>query len=242
MDTTTEVELRDGQVLLHVESTNRGDESAFSVRIEAIFPDGAKSSEIFAELGVSEVAKQSFRWQTAGARYRQLVVPVITHYTDANSYGFSAVSRSVVTLAKPPPRTLDASIATVEANPSGVLEVALRSVDGNSHGVRVRLAGPVEIAFAPAVLEVEVPPSGEMLAEFEVDNVSALVSSAYAVWAITSEDTPEGIVENVFGGNVRMVEPSAFPTPRRVIWAVMGTAAILFLAFQLGAFGSLLRR
>jgi hypothetical protein len=242
MNTTTEVELRDGQVLLHVTTTNQGDESAWNVRFEAIFPDDVKSSEVFARLEVGETVEHSFRWQAREFRYRQLVVPVVTHYTDANTYPFSAVSRSVVTLAEPPPTTLAARIDPIEVDPKGILKVVLRSVDGKPHSVRVRLAGPVEIGILPASVEVEVPPSGEILAEFEVENFSGLVTSVYGVWAIVSEDTPEGIVESVFAGNVRILAPSAFQIPRRVILAVLVAAALLFLAWQLGAFRRLLRR
>jgi hypothetical protein len=242
MNTTTKVELRNGQVLLHVITTNQGDESASNVRFEAIFPDAVKSSEVFDRVEVGETAEHSFRWQAGDLRYRQLVIPVVTHYTDANTYPFSAVSRSVVTPAEPPPMTLTARIDPVEVDPKGRLEVALRSVDGKPHSVRVRLAGPAEIAILPASAEVEIPPSGEILAAFEVENFSGLVGSIYGVWAIVSEDTPDGIVESVAAGRVRILEPSEFRIPRRVILAVLVAAALLFLAWQLGVFQRLLRR
>jgi hypothetical protein len=242
MNTATEVEIRDGQVLLHVTATNQGDESAWNVRFEAIFPDDAQSSEEFPRLGVGETVEHSFRWQARDSRYRQLVFPVVTHYTDANSYPFSAVSRSVVTLAEPPPMTVAARIDPIEVDPRGTLKIVLRSVDGEPHEVRVRLAAPVEIAVLPRSVEAEVPSRGQLLAEFEVENFSGLVNSVYGVWAILSEETPGGIVESAVAGSVRILEPSARQMPRIVILVVLAAAALLFLAWQLGAFRRLRRR
>lgn len=235
METTLDAELRDGEVVLRVTARNRGDEAAWNVRLEALFPLAPRSSEIFEKLDVNEAAEHTFRWPAPRGEYRQLVIPVISHYTDANYYPFSAVSQSVLSLGEPPVAVFTARIDPVELDPKGLLRVGLRSLDGRPHSVEVRVVAPAELIVEPASARVEVPAGGEVLADFAMENFSGLADSVYGIWAVVAEETTEGIVERVFAGSIRLLEPAPDPVFRLVVATCLVVAAIVLVVWQLGA-------
>lgn len=235
MGTQTTAEVYDDRVLLRIAATNQGDEPAWNVRIEALFPKGAQASKLFRRLEVGATAEHTFEWNTPGDRYRKVAIPIVTHYTDSNYYAFSGVSGIVLALGEPPASALEARTGTVDLNPAGRFPIRLSSADGEPHAVRVRLVAPAEISVRPASAEVEVPVTGEGVASFELENHTGLPDSVYGVWAVVTEDTPEGIVESGVAGTVRLLEPS-YPSFRFAIGILLGSVALLFLAWQLGAF------
>jgi hypothetical protein len=235
MGTQTTAEVHDDRVLLRVAATNQGDEPAWNVRIEALFPKGAQTSKLFRRLEVGATAEHTFEWNTPGDRYRKVAIPIVTHYTDSNYYAFSGVSGIVLALGEPPASALEARTETVDLDPAGRFPIRLSSADGEPHAVRVRLVAPAEISVRPASAEVEVPVTGDGVASFELENHTGLPESVYGVWAVVTEDTPEGIVESGVAGTVRLLEPS-YPSFRFAIATLFGIAALLFLAWQLGAF------
>jgi len=241
MDTQAEVELRDGQVVLRVTTTNRGDEPAFQVRLEALHPEDPKSSATFERLEVGESAEHTFQWEASGAGYRQRVIPVLTHYTDANYYALSALSQTVLTVGEHPVTTLATRIDPLEVSSRGVLRVRLRSIDDAPHRVELRVVTPVELGVEPRSAGVEVPASGELLTEFELENFSGLPGSVYGVTVILSEERADGIVESVVPASVRLTEPLPAPTPRGWIAAAVAAAALVLVGWQLGAFRRLRR-
>jgi len=241
METRAEAEFRDGQVVLRVTTTNRGDEPAFHVRFEALHPDEPKSSDSFERLEVGASAEHTFRWEASEGRYRQRVIPVLTHYTDANYYALSALSQSVVTFGEHPMTTLAARVDPIEANPRGLLRVRLRSIDDTPHHVRLRVVTPSELGVRPRSAGADVPASGEVLAEFDLENFSGLPGSVYGVTVILSEERADGIVESVVPASVNLIAPLPSRTARVGIVAAVVMATLVLVGWQLGAFRRLRR-
>jgi len=241
MDTRVEVEFRDGQLVLRVSTTNRGDEPAFQVRLEALHPESPKSSPTFEKLEVGGSAEHTFQWELPATGTRQRVIPVLTHYADANYYPLSSLSQVVVPFGGPPVTTISARADPIEADPLGVLRVHLRSLDDASHRVGLQVVTPAELGVRPRSAEVDVPASGEVQAEFELENFSGLPGSTYGVTAILREERPDGIVESMVSRTVKLVESTPPPTARGWIVAVVAAAGLVFTGWQLGAFRRLRR-
>lgn len=231
---------KDGRVTVDVASVNRGDEKGLNVRLESFFPTERYSSETFNELAPGAKIGHVFSWSVpTNVTYRQLVVPILTHYADANLYEFSSVSHTVVTRDGRPAAQGVAGVAEVAGilRKTGKLTYALRSVDGKVHQLRVRVVAPKEIVVEPREVSVTVPASGSVGMRFAVENFSGLPNSVYVICAIASEDTPDGVVETAFLGNVRLAS-STGGLGADVQWALVGalsTAAGFYCWMQFGS-------
>jgi hypothetical protein len=194
------------QVSLYVETSNKGDERALNVRIEALFPGAPQSSPVIEKMEPNAKADHTFEWKMPeGAKYRQMVVPVFTHYADANLYPFSSVTYALAVAGSPPPEKIAGKTASFSMTDRGALVVQFRSLDDQSHELKLRVVAPKEIAVEPGSLQAQVLASGVVSAEFALKNFSALPGSSYTLLVIAAEQRPDGIVETPLLGNVTLV-------------------------------------
>jgi hypothetical protein len=219
------------QVSLYVETTNAGDERALNVRIEALFLGAPQSSKVLGGLEPNSKTDHAFEWRMPeGLKYRQMVVPVLTHYTDANHYRFSCVTCAVALRETPAVVGFAGRMDSAIVADKGSLRLQLMSTDGKAHKVKLRFVAPREISAEAADAEVSIPASGSIESVFRIRNFSALPGSSYVVWVVLSEDGAEGIVEDAVMGNVRI------DTKRNVLvaqwrWGIASLAAILALLY-----------
>lgn len=220
-----------GQISLYVETSNKGDERALNVRIEALFPGTPQSSPVVEKMDPNVKADHTFEWKMPdGAKYRQMVVPVLTHYADANLYRFSSVTCAVAARETPAVVGVVGRMDPVIVADKGNLKLQLLSTDGKAHKMKLRFVSPREISVEAADVEVSLPASGEVNSVFKIRSFSALPGSTYVVWAVVSEVGTEGVVEDVVMGNVRI------DTKRNMMlsqwrWGIAGLAAMLALLY-----------
>ncbi len=194
------------QISLYVETANKGDERALNVRIEALFPGAFQSSPVIEKMEPNVKADHTFEWKMPeGSKYRQMVVPVLTHYADANLYPFSSVTYALAVAGSPPPEKITGKTSPFSMTDRGTLVVQFRSLDDQSHELKLRVVAPKEIAVEPGSLQAQVPANGVVSAEFALKNFSALPGSSYALLVIAAEQRPDGIVEAPLLGNVTLV-------------------------------------
>ena len=231
MNTTPHGSISNNQVSLVVETVNKGDEKAFNVRLEAQFPGASQSSPLIPAIGTNGVGSYAFEWKLpTDVRYRQLVIPVLTIYADANLYPFSSVSHAMVANGTPAVIGFASRVESATLATSGSLRLCLQCTDGKSHKVTLRPVFPREIRMEPTSAEVTIPATGETDYTFTVRNFSALSASTYAIWVIVAEDTSEGIVEDAVIGNVLIV------TGRHLIlarwrWGIASLAGVLAIMY-----------
>ena len=203
LETTIAASVSNSQVTVRAESVNSGDEKALNVRIEALFPGAPQSSSIFPKMDPKAKMDHAFGWMLpTDLKYRQMVIPVVTHYADGNMYPFSSITYTVVNRDTPPVVTIFGKMDPMVILKTGELSVTLRSLDGRSHKVEVSLVLPKELSADQITAEAEVLASSEVLLPFKVRNFSALAGSRYVVLAIVSEQTPDGLVQNAVMGNI----------------------------------------
>lgn len=231
MNTTLRGFVTADQISLYVETVNKGDERALNIRMEALFPDFPQSSPVIEKMDPNVKADHAFEWRLPpGSKYRQMVIPVLTHYADANLYPFSSVTCVVAARETPAVVGYIGRIDPVTIADTGLLRLHLRSTDGKTHKAKLRLVFPREISAEPTNADATIPVAGEVAFDFKIQNFSALQASTYVVWAVVSEDGADGIVEDAVMGNVRI------DTKRNMIlsqwrWGVAGLAAMLSLFY-----------
>jgi len=232
MNTTPHGHISGDQVSVYVETVNNGDERALNVRIEALFPSAIQSSPLIEKMEPNAKADQTFEWKLpVESKYRQMVIPVVTHYSDANLYPFSSVMYALAVVGANPAETIVGKTAPLSMTDHGSLVVQFRSLDDRSRELTLRVVAPKEIAVHPSALQVKVPASGEGSAEFTVSNFSALPSSSYALLVIAAEQRADGIVETPLMGRVIIV--NRYDQLRANLnW--IAPAAIVFLLFVYG--------
>ena len=219
------------QISLYVETANKGDERALNVRIEALFPSAPQSSPVIEKMDPNVKADHTFEWKMPeGSKYRQMVVPVLTHYADANLYRFSCVTCAVAARETPAVVGFVGRMDPAIVADKGNLRLQLMSTDGKAHKVKLRFVSPREISAEAADAEASIPASGEVDSVFKIRNFSALPGSTYVVWTVVSEDGTEGVVEDAVMGNVRI------DTKRNVMlshwrWGIAGLAVMLALLY-----------
>ena len=241
MDTRTQIDYRDDRVVLRVTSANRGNEPAFQVKLEALHPDGPRSSDVVERLGIGETIAHTFEWDLRDTASRQRVIPILTHYADANYYPLSALTYALVAPGERPLRKVTGRADRLEANPRGVLRLHLRSVDGTDRRVGLRIVASPEIGVRAPSSEVQVPASGEVPVELEIENYSGLPGSVYNVLAVLAEEHADGVVESPLVGVVVITEPRPDRSARPWIVAAGAAAALVFTGWQLGLSGRLRR-
>lgn len=206
MNTVSRGFITGDQISLYVETSNKGDEKALNVRIGAMFFGAPQSSPVIAKMEPNAKADQTFEWKIPeGSKYRQMVVPVLTHYADANLYPFSSVTYALAVEGSPPSEKIAGKIASFSMTDRGTLVVQFRSLDDQSHELKLRVVAPKEIAVEPGSLQAQVSASGVVSAEFALKNFSALPGSSYALLVIAAEQRPDGLVETPLLGNVTIV-------------------------------------
>jgi hypothetical protein len=232
MNTTPHGFLSGDQVSLLVESENMGDENALKVKFEAMFSGTPQLSPVIEKMEPNAKIDHSFEWKLAdSSKYRQLVIPVVTHYSDANLYPFSSVTYALVVADTNPSETIVGKTATLSMTDHGALVMQFRSLDDSSRELTLRVVAPKEIAVHPSSLQIKVPASGEGSAEFSVSNFSALPSSSYALLIIAAEQRADGIVETPLMGRVIIV--NRYDQLRANLnW--IAPSAIVFLLFVYG--------
>lgn len=235
MDTRSTVTAQGGEAVVAVAGVNRGDEKAVNVRVEALFPGEPQSSPVFNELQPGAGLEHRFVWRPdAETRYRQAVIPLVTHYSDANLYEFSSISYALFAPETPAVATVSGRIETIGFIREGMLKVQFRSLDGVAHDIAVRLVVPKEIAAEPRLVKVTVPVSGQAEAEFSLENFAALPGSVYVVWAVFSEETAEGVVETPVIGNVRIesAQKSLVGRHKWTFLTILCCAAAMYVVWQ----------
>ncbi len=194
------------QLSLYVETANKGDECAVNVKNEVLFLGASKSSTLIERIEPNTKMDHVFEWKMPeGAKYRQMVVPVLTHYADANLYPFSAVTYALAVEGASPPERIFGKATPLSMTERGRLIVLFRSLDAQSRELKLRVVAPKEIAVESGPGKVQVPARGDVSAEFILKNFSALPGSSYSLLVIAAEQRPDGIVETPLLGSVRIV-------------------------------------
>lgn len=238
MQAVAVADVSDNQVTVRVVTMNSGDEKAVNVKLEAMFPESEPQfSPVKKVLKPGETVENEFKWLISHRMsYRQLVVPIRIHYSDANLYEFSSLEHAKVSVGKKPAvTTVLGKGTTADVNKNGRLSYIFKSLDGKAHSIKARLILPSDLDLITEEVSIAVPASGDVSTEFVLRNKTGLPGSNYAVLALVSEVTPDGLVEDVAVGSVSIVKGNS--TVSNVLKkAPIAIAILLVLGFVIMQF------
>ena len=184
--TISEIEI-ENKTQANLTVANYGDEAAFSVSISLILPEGFDSNKIFINklepnYPIESTLNITRNKDLLPGRYPAIV---LTEYTDANSYPFSAISYTSIiykvnTFSKVSGSMKELSLA---GKSSKKLILELKNFDESEHELKIRLFLPKELKVSEKEKTILIKGKEERKIEFDVSNFGALEGSSYFVLA-----------------------------------------------------------
>lgn len=244
MDTSIEITNSNGTFSLSALTVNNGDEGAKKVWFEVPVQGRVLTSPISKYISPGETFTWSETLNSITGNYRQIVLPVITHYSDINLYPFSALSYAQLNNGTPVPSRVFIKMKPITISTEGELPLSIRSTDADAHQISVRIYAPKEISIDPMAIECLVPPTGTTQMTVQVGNFSALPNSSYALLVVASEVTTDGIVEEGYYGrvNIQRIQDTIWMRTKPVIVMLIGIFLVAFIMKQLPAIIRSLRK
>ncbi|MFC1497373.1 hypothetical protein ACFLS1_02725 [Verrucomicrobiota bacterium] len=182
LETRLAVTSRKNVVSLKADITNRGDEPAMSVQIEAGVGSVLSKSKLREELRTNETFHALFEIGAIPQPAGEYTVLAKIHYTDANGYPFTGLQTIPLAPANlvAPDKTISAHASSCVIRKHGELELTLRSSpDSNPVNVRATLVLPDEFECSEAEVNVPVLPGEQKKTIFKIHNISGRPGSQY---------------------------------------------------------------
>ncbi|HLK09812.1 MAG TPA: hypothetical protein VKW76_00355 [Candidatus Binatia bacterium] len=208
---------------LRLTATNAGGETARHIAPEVTWLDRPRPAEAVAALDPG--GRQ--RWDLAlppapAAGAFPLVIRV--RYADANGYPLSALLVHLVRTPGAPAGPVRAGLVAGPVTTFGTARLRLEDPGPRAVAGRVVVALPAELTTDPESQPAQVPAQGHVELPLVVQNASALVGSAYPMYALFEYDW-EGVHQAVVGeATLRVAAASA---AGRGVPLAVGTAALL---------------
>lgn len=214
-------------ITVKADITNRGDEPAMNVRLEAGLGSRRACGSVVHTLGVRQSSRHRIELGPLPDPPGAYTVVLKTRYEDANGYPFSSL-KSVPLLTGDPGRTAPARMEVWDADVrrDGGIRVAVRAPPDAPLDADVSLVLPDEWRCPRPVRAVKLKPGDTKALVYAVENRGALPGSRYGVMAV-ADYVQAGAHRTTTATAVLKVPPSLAPVTRRVAGTV---AALLLLA------------
>lgn len=225
--TETTVSIQGNTANIQVSVTNKGDEPAYRVKINADIDGKITTGPLRDILDVNDKYTESLTIPVGFKRPG--TYPLILHveYADKNLYPFTALSFIDVVYQGGANSKVRGEPITSSLTDKGVLPVKVKNLDQVEHRIAVRLVLPQEITAAASEKEVIVKPGLEETVAFDLKNISALPGSNYQIFATLSYEDDQYHYTSGIGGNVYIEEEK--PMLTRYKKSTIAVAVILSL-------------
>jgi hypothetical protein len=230
-----------------VDTTNKGDEPARTVRVVAglVGSDTEVSSASRPSLAVNESYRVALRLGPPPALPGVYTIVVKVRYTDINGHPFTALAALPLVTAYPDYRgeLLAADLSSAKIAGEGQLLLELANQRDQALRVRATLILPPELACVAATRNLTVAAGRSAAIPFTIENVSAHAGSTYMVFAVA--DCVQGEMHRSLAvpGFIRItaaLDPFArYSTAGTILAAVL---LVIFVAVQVGQRAGLRRR
>ena len=223
-----------GAVSVDVTVTNRGDEAAMSVWVQAAVGGASARGGTRHTLAPNEGFQSTLDMGPAPTPPGAHTVVIKVHYTDPNGHPFSALtSIPLVTSADPAiaEEAVSAKLSTVSLRDRGSVYLTLSPEGVPPDDIRVRLVLPDELACPSPSRVLRLASTGREVVEFELSNVSAQPGSTYPVFAVVDYALAGVHHSRAAQGRVSI---DAQPGWHRKAWLVpIAILLLVFIAAQL---------
>ena len=190
--TTTQSSLVKNKLTLNVSLQNKGDEAAYDVQAEIMFGFKTFSTPKLKKLPPDRSISFPLSHDIQTGKQGDYPLIIVTHYTDANGYPFSALSCILVSNRKDaPPLEIIGSMETARFTKTGQVKVMLKNNAENDILTSVRLIVPAELNVNIPLKQVSIVSKTQKDIVFELENSSALSDSSYQIYAVAEYDKNE---------------------------------------------------
>lgn len=224
-----------GNVSVHIDVKNRGDEPAADIWVSARLGDMEASSAKPARLGAGETARLEIELGPPPLPAGEHTIIIRVHYTDLNAYPFSAVATiPVVTDASDPvPEKVEAELSSTDIRRDGRLTLKLDGRANPELPLRAELVLPEELTAQSPMRKIFLAPNGRHEAVFKIRNRSGRPGSTYRVAAVVDYLDGQRHRSLVARGFVNIATPDDVFVEGRIAWLIIaGILMALFVLIQ----------
>ncbi|MEE8401366.1 MAG: hypothetical protein V3R86_04370 [Candidatus Hydrothermarchaeaceae archaeon] len=216
---------------------NRGDEAAYDVLLTFLLEEGFETES--ATVGTLEVNATSQNMIKISKTKSKLPGThrgvLLIEYKDANSHKFSAIVPFKIIYKQGTESPISGSMEGVklEGKKPQTLRLRMKNSEDLAHKANVELFISKELTTKDSrrKMEVEIPPSGEEIVEFEINSLSALPGSTYPVLALISHEN-DGKFYSTFARGVVRVEKESLVFSEGKMLVVLAILLVAFIFFQ----------
>ena len=229
MATIFSIEENDRGLTLVVKSKNRGDEPAYGIQYEIRAGSQKFLGSSVAQLGVNKEIRQDFTIDDAFESPGHYPVIIKTHYRDANTYPFSALTAGFYDYKAPALSgvLIRADNLKIPSNGKGVIKFTVRNSDSVAHELDLVLHLPNELAVLEEDQQRSIGPRATEILQYTVENFSALDNSSYAVILIAEYEEGGQHYSTAGSMQVQVTEPTAFS--REMLWILLAVGALVIV-------------
>jgi hypothetical protein len=216
-----------------VSTTNRGDESAYSVRAEIRVAGKELLAEKRPELPVNSSYQAEFSVPLAHQLPGSYPLLLILHYADANGYPFSALSVQSYTFGREAPSPVFGQAKATAFAKEGELRFTLKNMGDTELKATTRLVLPQELSVGQEQVELVLSAKSEGSAGFKLKNFSALNGSTYQLFAVTEYESGGLHYTSVAPGTVKITADESFlGLSYNLIYFLLAALVLAFIAAQ----------
>jgi hypothetical protein len=215
---------------LNVTTKNQGDEPAYGIQFEVQIGNLKLTSATVPQLGVNETTSSDLSIQEAFDLPGHYPVLIKTHYQDANTYPFTALSVGFYDFQRPAVSKIliRAEDASIPVNGKGTMQYTVRNNDAVERDLHLALHLPDELAALKDSDSLTIGPRKSKSLQYTVENFSALEDSGYAVALVAEYDDGNTHYSTAGTGTIRITAPDTMDG--YLPW-VAAVAAAIVLAF-----------
>ncbi|MBI4549438.1 MAG: hypothetical protein HY714_00730 [Candidatus Omnitrophica bacterium] len=167
-----------------IKITNKGDESAYDVTHQLLLPGTSSFLPSAGEIAPGKALEVQHSISPQHRLPGSYSLALLTHYTDAGRYPFSALSPIFYHFGESRPALIVSKLGDRTVSGRGVLKLGLKSLSQKTLDLRCRLYLPKEILCPAPEKEHRLAPGGTAFLTFPVQNLGGLKGSRYAVFAL----------------------------------------------------------
>ncbi len=183
---TLETEISSLENSAAISITNKGDEPAYNLQPELLYPTSSKIS-LSQKIGINEEINFSLPIDPSSLVPGSYPLVLSISYTDANNYPFTAIATSIYSNKDKTDPGLVLLLNPVKLSGNGKLKLSIKNLDDFEKEVKVRIIVPKEITIEEENI-IKLAGRSSRKISFDIKDFSARPESTYAIFAIAEFD------------------------------------------------------